>query len=519
MELKSPSYAMCARFLLLIVFLLAGSDVFALDSGAAAKIEYSMERADVLSYPPPLSAYERADGVCATLLSRIREQPFNLFVSAVFILAILHTFAHRYFVKLSEKLKLRLREHLGRGESISESRRDFSFFMSGLFHMLGEVELIFGFWLVPLFIGFWACFGWQDLGAYLNSLMFDQRKFVEPVFVIVVMCMAGTRPVIHASAGFVGLFSKAIGGGVASWWIAILCIGPLLGSFVTEPAAITICASLLGARFYSLNPSKKFCYATLGLLLAAVSAGGTLTHFSAPPVLMVVKAWEWDMAFMFENFGWKAALGIFASVGAYFIIFRKELKRMGTLGKAHISPESGRHIPISIVVVHLCFLTFAVICLHQPVLFLVAFFFFLGFMELTKKYQYDGMGLKSPILVGMFLSALVIHGGLQAWWIEPVLMAMGANSLFGISVFLTAFNDNAAITYLASLVPDFSDSMKYMVVAGAVAGGGLTVIANAPNPAGIAVLKRFFKGGVSPLWLFLGAALPTAIISACLFFL
>ena len=213
MELKSPSYAMCARFLLLIVFLLAGSDVFALDSGAAAKIEYSMERADVLSYPLPLSAYERADGVCATLLSRIREQPFNLFASAVFILAILHTFAHRYFVKLSEKLKLRLREHLGRGESISESRRDFSFFMSGLFHMLGEVELIFGFWLVPLFIGFWACFGWQDLGAYLNSLMFDQRKFVEPVFVIVVMCMAGTRPVIHASAGFVGLFSKAIGGG------------------------------------------------------------------------------------------------------------------------------------------------------------------------------------------------------------------------------------------------------------------------------------------------------------------
>ena len=43
-------------------------------------------------------------------------------------------------------------------------------------------------------------------------------------------------------------------------------------------------------------------------------------------------------------------------------------------------------------------------------------------------------------------------------------------------------------------------------------GGGLTVIANAPNPAGQAILGKYFKEGISALQLFLWAALPTFII-------
>ena len=72
----------------------------------------------------------------------------------------------------------------------------------------------------------------------------------------------------------------------------------------------------------------------------------------------------------------------------------------------------------------------------------------------------------------------------------------------------------AAITYLSTLVPGFTDSLKYAVVAGAVTGGGLTVIANAPNPAGQSILKIFFKNGVSPLGLLLGALIPTFIMFA-----
>jgi hypothetical protein len=87
--------------------------------------------------------------------------------------------------------------------------------------------------------------------------------------------------------------------------------------------------------------------------------------------------------------------------------------------------------------------------------------------------------------------------------------------LFVGATILTAFNDNAAITYLATLVPGFTEALKYSVVAGAVTGGGLTVIANAPNPAGQAILQRFFPDGISPMGLLLGAILPTAILSLC----
>jgi di/tricarboxylate transporter len=83
------------------------------------------------------------------------------------------------------------------------------------------------------------------------------------------------------------------------------------------------------------------------------------------------------------------------------------------------------------------------------------------------------------------------------------------------STLLTAFNDNAAITYLASQAPGLSIGAKYAIVAGAVTGGGLTVIANAPNPAGQSILNRFFNGGITPLSLAKAALIPTLIVGMC----
>jgi hypothetical protein len=108
----------------------------------------------------------------------------------------------------------------------------------------------------------------------------------------------------------------------------------------------------------------------------------------------------------------------------------------------------------------------------------------------------------------------VIHGGLQGWWIAPVLASLSEVPLFVGATLLTAVNDNALITYLATLVPNLSDSLRIAVVEGAVTGGGLTVIANAPNPAGQALLARFFGGAVDPLRLLFGAAIPTLIAAA-----
>ena len=92
-----------------------------------------------------------------------------------------------------------------------------------------------------------------------------------------------------------------------------------------------------------------------------------------------------------------------------------------------------------------------------------------------------------------------------------MLASLSETPLFFGATVLTAFNDNALITYLATLVPDLSDPLKAAIVEGAVTGGGLTVIANAPNPAGQALLARFFGGAISPLGLLLAALVPTAV--------
>jgi Na+/H+ antiporter NhaD/arsenite permease-like protein len=310
--------------------------------------------------------------------------------------------------------------------------------------------------------------------------------------------------------------AEAGGGRPAAWWFTIITVGPLLGSLVTEPAAMTICAILLARQFYDLQPSGRLKDATLGLLFVNVSIGGTLTHFAAPPVLMVARPWNWDTWFMLSHFGWRSVAAILASTLVYYLLFKTEFASLR--GRAP-QPDEERPedastgllpVPAWVTAVHVGFIAWTVLNAHYAALFLGGFLFFLGFARATAPYQAQ-IELKMPLLVGFFLAGLVIHGGLQAWWIAPVLGSLGETPLFLGAALLTAFNDNALITYLATLVPNLSESLKAAVVEGAVAGGGLTVIANAPNPAGQALLSRFFDGSVSPLGLVLGAIPPTLL--------
>ncbi len=336
---------------------------------------------------------------------------------------------------------------------------------------------------------------------------------------VVIMAMAASRPILRLAEALLASVARLGRGSSAAWWISILTLGPLLGSFITEPAAMTIAALLLARKFYRRAPARKFAYATLGLLFVNVSVGGTLTHFAAPPVLMVSAKWGWDTPFMFANFGWKAIVGILAANAACFFWFRK--------GFAQLSPEPAARangavawedredpVPVWVTLTHVGFLVWTVVNSHYPALFIGGFLFYLAFAQATEHHQND-VRLRSPLLVGFFLTGLVIHGGLQGWWLQPVLGSLSRLPLFLGATTLTAFNDNAAITYLATLVPNFSAALKYAVVAGAVTGGGLTVIANAPNPAGQSILSQYFPDGISPLYLMLGALLPTAIMALC----
>jgi hypothetical protein len=403
----------------------------------------------------------------------------------------------------SHRLRRRLdAARVGAGHSVSVE----------LLHFLGEIEAIFGIWVVPLVVILVATRGARAAEQFLGGV-----RFTEPLFVVVIMAIASTRPVLALAEQALGRVARLGGGTPLAWWLSVLTLGPLLGSLITEPAAMVICALLLARRIFDLEPRASFRYATLGLLFVDISVGGTLTHFAAPPVLMVAGRFGWDTGFMLSHFGWKAVVGIVAANAAYSLGFRRELSELGLRATARAQgpqPAPEPPIPPWITVVHLLFLGLTVYAAHTPAVFVGGFLFFLAFQQATAPHQ-QALDLRPPLLVGFFLAGLVIHGAGQAWWIAPVLGRLADLPLFLGAVGLTAFNDNAAITYLASLVPGLGPTLQEAVVAGAVVGGGLTVIANAPNPAGQSALARYFPEGVAPTGLLAGALLPTVVMATC----
>jgi hypothetical protein len=481
----------------------------------AGTVHPSLEAA----FPPPLESYQddHLPDLAGKLAHRIRQEPFNLIATLIFFGAVLHTFAAGSFTKLAHRFQ---EEHEKQIDPATPGASPHASFKATVFHFLGEIEAIFGIWLIPLAV---AMVAYLDLDGLFHYV--DARHFDEPVFVVVIMAIASTKPVIALAERGVALVASLGGGRVHAWWLSILCLLPTLGSLITEPAAMTIAALLLGKKFYALNPSRSLKYATLGLLFVSVSIGGTLTHFAAPPVLMVAGTWKLGTPLMFSLIGWKALVSILAGAVLTRIWFRREFARLESESLA-TPAETPEKIPFWITLIHILFMAWTVLTLHHPALVVGGFLFFLAFAAATEQHQFQ-VALRGPILVGFFLASLVLHGGLQGWWIQPVLSGLTEFPLFLAATILTAFNDNAAITYLVSQVPAFNPVLaadphqakllEYAVLTGAVTGGGLTVIANAPNPAGQSILSRYFgKDGISPLHLFLGALGPT-VLTAVIF--
>ena len=426
-------------------------------------------------------------------------QPSHMEVIAtvIFGIAVLHTFLVSKF------------HHFAMSFPEGYPRREFFLFF-------GEVEAVFGMW-AALFLAIF-CYD-QGLAVYDESHKLiggaihylETQNFTEPAFVFIIMVMAGTRPVIVLAEKLIMLFSKLMGffPQRTAYYCSALIFGPILGSFITEPAAMTLTALILVDYFYS-NPkmSMKFKYATIGLLFVNVSIGGTFTHFAAPPVLMVAHKWNWGIMDMLTHYGWKSGFAIVSSTLLTAFYFRKELQ-----GPLEIKQKHTAYLEPTwwIILISVLFLAGVVYMSHHMVIFSGIFLFFLGFSKVTKEYQ-DRLKLTESLMVGFFLGGLVTLGSMQSWWISPLLNKMGETALFLGCTALTAVTDNAALTYLGSLVPDLSEMKKYYLVAGAVAGGGLTVIANAPNPAGFGILKsKFGPDGINPVKLFLGALIPTII--------
>jgi hypothetical protein len=466
-----------------------------------------------MAYPVDPASYHDDDVnfMPAKLWGRVQSEPLNLIATIIFALAITHTFLTAQFQKRSRRFEHRLlrleEEAADPNVTLPEEKRDHLIFWAQFYHFMGEIEAVFGIWLIPLFIAIILFKGWGAMVDYVGHV-----NVADAVFVVVIMAIAGSLPVLRLAEIAISQVAKLGRSSPGALWMSILTVGPILGSFITEPAAMTICALLLRHRFYNLHPSGRLKYATLGLLFVNISVGGTLTHFAAPPVVLAASAWKWNMPFMAVNFGWKAVIAIIVSNILYWLAFRKEFNRLRQEPREFGDEEDRRRVPRSITMIHLLFLAWTVLNAHYPVLVVLGFLFFLAFVSATRHNQ-QGIALRPPLLVGFFLASLVIHGGCQSWWIGPVLKELSQWPLMICATVLTAFNDNAAITYLATLVPGFSDASRYAVMAGAVTGGGLTVIANAPNPAGQSILaSRFGEAGISPLGLLLAALVPTVIV-------
>ncbi|MEO6118096.1 MAG: putative Na+/H+ antiporter [Methylotenera sp.] len=404
----------------------------------------------------------------------------------VFAIALLHTFTAKSF----EILANRHPNH------------------AGLFHLLGEVEVVFGFWAFIL-IALLAIFaGSNEAITYVES-----RHYTEPMFVFVIMVVAASRPVLGVVSSLIQTIAKIapVNNVLAQVWLSLAAV-PLLGSFITEPAAMTIAALMLAPQVFKQGIPEWLKYAALGVLFVNISIGGTLTSYAAPPVLMVATTWQWDSAFMASTFGWKAAIAVLINATVVSYMLRKHITNIPN--SAERVKES--KIPLMVSLIHIIFLVGVVIFAHHPVIFFGLFLFFLGFTQAYERYQ-SPLILKEGLLVGFFLAGLVVLGGMQQWWLQPIVSSLAPLQLFFGATALTAITDNAALTFLGSQIVGLSDEAKYMLMAGAVAGGGLTVIANAPNPAGAALLKQGFNdSSIGAGQLFLGA-LPPTIVAAALF--
>jgi Na+/H+ antiporter NhaD/arsenite permease-like protein len=197
---------------------------------------------------------------------------------------------------------------------------------------------------------------------------------------------------------------------------------------------------------------------------------------------------------------------------AVTFIFRRELAQRA-IGRANLAAP---RVPALFLLLNLLILAAVVFANRHPEAFMGLFLLFLGLAEAYRRHH-DRLLLREGLMVAFFLAGLVVLGGQQRWWLQDVLSRLDESTLFYGATALTAITDNAALTYLGSLVEGVSDDYKYALVAGAVAGGGLTVIANAPNPAGFAILKDHFEDQSINAFGLLAAALPPTLVAVACF--
>lgn len=406
-----------------------------------------------------------------------------------FAIAVLHTFFVKFFHKLSLKWPKDSLIH-------------------AFLHLMSEVEVVFGFWATLFFVYFAINVKLGHAVQYVESL-----HFVEPIFIFVIMIISSTLPILRLAEKSIEWISHGISKitqieTVYTDYLTLLCVGTLAGSFITEPAAMTVTALLL--KDYLSKAQSRLLYGTLAFLFVNISVGGALTHFAAPPILMVTGPWGWDLKYVFMNLGEKSIAVVIINSIIATIWFRRSLKAECTPLAKHLSRAERIKMPSPIIWVHLLFLAGVILSSHYVNTLMGIFLLFIGFTMISKPYQAP-LKVKESLLVAFFLAGIMMFGPLQSWWLSPLLTKLSDFKLYMLATVLTSFTDNAALTYLGTQVTNLSETSRLALVEGALVGGGLTIIANAPNAAGFAILSSKFGGVLNPVTLLKYALLPTSV--------
>lgn len=183
--------------------------------------------------------------------------PMELIATIIFAIAVLHTFSTKFFAQLA---------HVQPAHA-------------GFWHLLSEVEVVFGFWAFIFMLVVFFFLGQSTAVEYVDS-----RNFTEPFFVFAIMVIAASRPILKAVEASVKFLAGVlpVNRPLAMFFLCLALL-PLLGSLITEPAAMTLAALMLRDSFYRFGLSRRLKYATIAVLFVNVSVGGTLTNFAAPP--------------------------------------------------------------------------------------------------------------------------------------------------------------------------------------------------------------------------------------------
>lgn len=437
----------------------------------------------------------------------------------------------------------------------------FKLFKKGVLHYLTEVEFVFPFWAMLFCLSLLYKYSYNFTADYLKEI-----SFIEPIFVWVMLLICSCKPLLEGVKFITQMLAEFLNRKLnllnfkkinlksenpeipktshfnAIYFFLILCFVPLLGSIITEVAAMTLAAMMLKPYFKQMG--QKFAYLAITTLCLNISIAGAITTFAAPPVLMVANKWGWDLAFMLENFAWRAFLAVPINAGLLLYFFRKRIAeidlthlRAAAIANStsmnskniNLQATNSNNVPVlyfspiqafnrKMFFLYALFLVATIILQHSLLGLAIVFALFLSSHAFFKIYHQQLL-LKEASLVALFLSGLMVLGKAQAWWVQAFLAGLSPHEIFATGFGLSIVMDNAAITYLASLLPNLSTEVQYKIVAAALTAGGLSILANAPNLLALGLLKKYFKGQkISHLNWFI-YAIPSTLVAVFFFLL